>query len=67
MVIVTKDKDGVLLTSQPTICRCGKDPRLDKEGCKYVCTACGGLWGEVGEDDIMTIDYAQIPPPTSNK
>ena len=30
-----------------TITRCGKDPRLQKEGCKFVCTTCGGLWGEV--------------------
>ena len=30
-----------------TLFRCGQDPRLHRQGCKYVCTTCGGLWGEV--------------------
>ena len=35
------------LVAKTTLFRCGQDPRLHRQGCKYVCTTCGGLWGEV--------------------
>ena len=45
-----------------TLFRCGQDPRLHRQGCKYVCTTCGGLWGEVMtlmmRENISNVDAA---------